>query len=71
VLDNVRVAFHLHLRGCVARATCCAFHQEEKEVTEQAMELLQIFDLGKHRWTPAQPADGSQRRLEIVGRWPP
>jgi len=69
VLDNVRVAFHLHLRGDAwhALTRLRAFHQEEKEVTERAMELLQIFDLGKHRGTPARSLPyGSQRRLEIV-----
>ena len=69
VLDNVRVAFHLHLRGDAwhALTRLRAFHQEEREVTERAMELLEIFDLGKHRGTPARSLPyGSQRRLEIV-----
>lgn len=69
VLDNVRVAFHLHLRSGASHALSRfrAFHAEEKEVTDQAMELLEIFDLGKFRHEPAKSLPyGNQRRLEIV-----
>jgi len=43
------------------------FHNGEKAVEAQVMELLEIFDLGKLRDEPANCLPyGSQRRLEIV-----
>jgi branched-chain amino acid transport system ATP-binding protein len=69
VFDNVRVAFHLHLRGDALHSLTRfrAFHHEEEEIAAQAMELLKIFDLGRFRDVPARSLPyGNQRRLEIV-----
>ncbi|TAL04083.1 MAG: ABC transporter ATP-binding protein [Verrucomicrobia bacterium] len=69
VFDNVRVAFHLHVKHDAVHSLTRfrAFHAEEKEIAAQTMELLDIFDLGKFRDEPAKSLPyGSQRRLEIV-----
>jgi branched-chain amino acid transport system ATP-binding protein len=69
VLDNVRVAFRLHLKHGVRQSLWRgrAFLQEEKEIEKQAMELLEIFNLGKFRDFNARNLPyGDQRRLEIV-----
>jgi branched-chain amino acid transport system ATP-binding protein len=67
--DNVRVAFHLHLRSDALHSLTRlrAFHKEEAQIEEQALDLLRIFDLAKFREAPAKSLPyGSQRRLEIV-----
>jgi len=69
VFDNVRVAFHLHLVSGIEHALWrgAAFKREEREIESRAMELLDIFDLGRFRDAPAKSLPyGSQRRLEIV-----
>jgi len=69
VFDNVRVAFHLHVKHDAVHSLTRfrAFHAEEKHIADQTMELLDIFDLGKFRDEPAKSLPyGSQRRLEIV-----
>jgi branched-chain amino acid transport system ATP-binding protein len=69
VFDNVRVAFHLHLKHDAVHSLTRfrKFHQEEKEIAAQTMELLEIFDLGRFRDAEAKCLPyGSQRRLEIV-----
>jgi branched-chain amino acid transport system ATP-binding protein len=69
VFDNVRVAFHLHVKhGALHSLTrFMAFHSEERQIAAQTAELLDIFDLGKFRDEPAKSLPyGSQRRLEIV-----
>jgi branched-chain amino acid transport system ATP-binding protein len=69
VLDNVRTAMQLHcahgVRSALLRGK--AFAQHETEIERQALELLDIFDLGKMRDEEAKSmAYGNQRRLEIV-----
>jgi branched-chain amino acid transport system ATP-binding protein len=69
VFDNVRVAFHLHLKHDAIHSLTRfrAFHAEEKEIAAQTMELLEIFDLGKFHDAPSKSLPyGQQRRLEIV-----
>ena len=69
VFDNVRVAFHLHLKHDAVHSLTRfrAFHAEEKQIAEQTMELLEIFGLGKFRDEPAKCLPyGNQRCLEIV-----
>jgi branched-chain amino acid transport system ATP-binding protein len=69
VLDNVRVAFHIHVRGGMGDALWRGrgFADEERTIDSQAMELLEIFQLGKFRDVPATSLPyGDQRRLEIV-----
>src|ERR1041384_3050027 len=69
VFDNVRVAFHLHFKHDAVHSLTRfrRFHEEEKEIARQTMELLELFELGKFRAAPAKSLPyGSQRRLEIV-----
>jgi branched-chain amino acid transport system ATP-binding protein len=69
VFDNVRTAFHLHLRGDVRHALWRgrSFWDEEESIGTQVLELLEIFHLGKFRNAPAKSLSyGDQRRLEIV-----
>jgi branched-chain amino acid transport system ATP-binding protein len=69
VFDNVRTAARLHcprgVRNALWRGR--AFRDGEKEIADQAMELLEIFQLGKFRDIFAKSLSyGDQRRLEIV-----
>jgi branched-chain amino acid transport system ATP-binding protein len=69
VFDNVRVAFHLHLLQGIGHALWRGgeFRREEREIAEQVMDLLEIFQLTKARHAPAMSLPyGGQRRLEIV-----
>ena len=69
VFDNVRAAFHLHVRSGPVQALWRgrAFFEEEKTIAAQVMEMLEIFRLGRHRDAPAKAMPyGDQRRLEIV-----
>ena len=69
VFDNVRAAFNLRLKHRFSHALFRSpgFYREEKEVDRQVMELLDIFDLGKHRDVMCKNLSyGDQRRLEIV-----
>jgi branched-chain amino acid transport system ATP-binding protein len=69
VFDNVRVAFHRHVRHAATHSLTRfrAFHGEEKEIAEETLALLEIFDLKKYADEPAKSLPyGNQRRLEIV-----
>jgi branched-chain amino acid transport system ATP-binding protein len=69
VADNVRVAFHRHLKSGIAQGLWRGktFREEEKTIAAQVMELLQIFHLDKSCDEPAKCLSyGDQRRLEIV-----
>lgn len=69
VFDNVRVAYHRHLRHhCLhSLARLPSFHAEEREIARQTLELLELFDLARLRDERATSlAYGKQRRLEIV-----
>ena len=69
VFDNVRTAFHLHLRSDVRHALWRgrSFFGEEQEIRDRVYELLEIFHLGKFRRVLAKNLSyGDQRRLEIV-----
>ena len=69
VFDNVRVAFHLHLKHDALHSLTRfhAFREEETQIAAQTLELLEIFNLGKFRDEPAKCLSyGDQRRLEIV-----
>ena len=69
VFDNVRVAFHLHIVSGIRHALKRgrAFLKEEKEISGQVMEMLEIFKLAKFRDEAAKSLPyGDQRRLEIV-----
>jgi branched-chain amino acid transport system ATP-binding protein len=69
VFDNVRAAFHLRVVSGISHALRRgkAFHEEEKKIAADVMEMLEIFHLGKHRDAPAKSLSyGDQRRLEIA-----
>jgi branched-chain amino acid transport system ATP-binding protein len=69
VFDNVRVAFHLHLKHGIAHALSRgrAFLNEEKQIREQVKAMLDIFRLTRVQDEPAKSLPyGDQRRLEIV-----
>ena len=69
VLDNVKIAFNMHVKYNLAEAVVrdkLYFHEEEY-VTEKALELLEIFHLEKHANDIAKNLPyGVQRRLEIA-----
>src|SRR5258706_10259068 len=69
VFDNVRVAFHLHLQSGIAHALFRgpAFLREEREIHEQVMELLKIFNLEKFAKVYSKNLPyGDQRRWENI-----
>jgi branched-chain amino acid transport system ATP-binding protein len=69
VFDNVRVAFHRHLQHSVRHALWRGqgLAREEHSISDQVMDLLEIFGLGKRRDAAARELSyGDQRRLEIV-----
>jgi branched-chain amino acid transport system ATP-binding protein len=69
VFDNVRVAFHMHLKSqsVASLVRLPAFHAEESQVAARATELLEMFGLARVRDEAAGSLPyGNQRRLEIV-----
>lgn len=69
VLENVVVAFNLHLTHNWLHAITrgAKFLQEEANVQRRALDLLKIFGLDQDGGRPASALSyGSQRRLEIV-----
>jgi len=69
VFDNVRVAFHRHLRShsIASLLRSPSFHAEERQIAERTRELLDIFDLARLADEPARSLPyGNQRRLEIL-----
>jgi len=69
VFDNVRTAARLHcprgVRNALWRGR--AFRDGEKEIADEVVQLLEIFQLGKFRDSLAKSLSyGDQRRLEIV-----
>ncbi|MHB0868984.1 MAG: ABC transporter ATP-binding protein [Chloroflexota bacterium] len=69
VLDNVRIAYHCRVRHSIVDAVLRlpSFRAEERKLTEQAQELLQLFNLAdkQDEFAGALPY-GEQRRLEIA-----
>ncbi|MDO5423225.1 MAG: ABC transporter ATP-binding protein [Eubacteriales bacterium] len=69
VLDNVKAGLHNHhpysfLAGIFHTPT---YHRVEKEMDEQAMELLKVFELDKEAHYKASNLPyGKQRKLEIA-----
>jgi branched-chain amino acid transport system ATP-binding protein len=69
VLDNVRCAMRMHLKGGFWQALLRvpAWHREESAIEKRAIELLEIFQLQNLRHEMATDLPyGDQRRLEIV-----
>lgn len=69
VLDNVRIAFHDHVKYTVAEAVLRVgrYFSEEARVTEESRKLLSIFKLEDKAEEAAKNLPyGAQRRLEIA-----
>ncbi len=69
VFDNVRVGLQLHSHSGLAEALwrSARFYHEEEKIEKEALELLEIFNLGRFRHSMARGLPyGDQRRLEIV-----
>ncbi len=69
VLDNVKIAFHNHVKYGVAEAVFRVgrYFDEEAAVDEESRRLLDIFKLGdKAEETAKNLPYGAQRRLEIA-----
>jgi len=69
VLDNVRIAFHGHVKYGLVEATLRAssFLKKERELTQRARDLLKIFNLLNRQDEIAKGLPyGEQRRLEIA-----
>lgn len=69
VLDNVKIAYHFHVKYGLLEAVLRMgrYHSEEKEIEERAIKLLEIFKLGHKKDEIAKNLPyGEQRRLEIA-----
>ncbi len=69
VLDNVRIAYHQHVRYGMAEAFLRSgrFAAGERELTEKAQDFLAIFGLDRLQDETAKNLPyGQQRRLEIA-----
>jgi branched-chain amino acid transport system ATP-binding protein len=69
VLDNVKVACHMHTRYGLASAVIhdAAFRREEKTIEEKTRSMLGIFNLQDRAGETARNLPyGEQRKLEIV-----
>lgn len=69
VLDNVKIAYHSHVKYSVAEAVFRVgrYFKEEQEIEEKAIEFLKIFKLDHKKDEIAKNLPyGEQRRLEIA-----
>jgi len=69
VLDNVRIAYHQHVKYGIGAAVTRlgSFFKEEDMLTEKAVNFLKIFNLdGKKDEIAKNLPYGEQRRLEIA-----
>ena len=69
VFDNVRVSCRLHLQAGMRRALWrgAKFYSDERSIEQEVLELLNLFNLGRFRYSMARGLPyGDQRRLEIV-----
>ena len=69
VIDNVKVGLHNHLKYNTFTGIfrLPAYRKIEKQMTEEAMELLKVFDLdGEADTLAANLPYGKQRKLEIA-----
>lgn len=69
VLDNVKIAYHFHVRYGLAEAVLRIgrYFREEDEIEQKALTLLDIFQLAHRRDEIARNLPyGEQRRLEIA-----
>ena len=69
VLDNVKIAYHFHVKCTIPEAILRLgrYGREEIEMEKQAIEILKIFNLDKKKDELACNLPyGEQRRLEIA-----
>ena len=69
VLDNVKVAYHFHMKYGLAEAVSRLgrYFGEEEDLEEQAIRFLEIFQLADKKDEVAKNLPyGEQRRLEIA-----
>jgi len=69
VLDNVKVGLQIHARPGLAQSVLSlpSFTRNERQLTQKAERLLEVFELVEMRDQPAHSlAFGYQRRLEIA-----
>ena len=69
VLDNVKIAFHCHVKYGLFESVLRLgrYFGEEKEIEEESLKLLKIFKLDEHAHEVAKNLPyGAQRRLEIA-----
>ena len=69
VLDNVKIAYHCHVKYGLAESVMRIgrYFKEEDDIEEEALKLLKIFKLDQHAYEVAKNLPyGAQRRLEIA-----
>lgn len=69
VLDNVKIAFHCHVKYGLLESVLRVgrYFSEEDEITTESLKLLKIFKLDEHANEVAKNLPyGAQRRLEIA-----
>lgn len=69
VLENVKVAYHFHVKYGLAEAVTRLgrYHSEEEDLEEKAIRFLEIFQLADKKDEIAKNLPyGEQRRLEIA-----
>lgn len=69
VAENVMVGLHNHLKYSTIEGIFCLpkYHKIEKQMREEALELLKVFDLDQDADTLAENLPyGKQRKLEIA-----
>ncbi|MGI6732930.1 MAG: ABC transporter ATP-binding protein [Anaerovoracaceae bacterium] len=67
VFENVLIAKHMNIKAGIFTAACKLNYKEERSMREEAMALLEIFDLADYKDEIASSLPyGLQRRLEIA-----
>ncbi len=69
VLDNVKIAYHCHVRYGLLESVFRVgrYFKEEQEIEEESLKLLKIFKLDDKAYETAKNLPyGAQRRLEIA-----
>ena len=69
VLDNVKIAYHTHVKYGLAESVMRIgrYFKEEEDIETESLKLLKIFKLDQHAYDVAKNLPyGAQRRLEIA-----
>ena len=69
VLDNVKIAYHTHVKYGLAESVMRLgrYFKEEEDIEAESLKLLKIFKLDEHAYEVAKNVPyGAQRRLEIA-----